>query len=51
MATNKEIVEKVVQAFNEYYMDESRNGYNALFARFASKHAHHFEGDFDAGDE
>ena len=32
-------------------MDKSRNGYNALFAKFAVKYADTFEGDFDEGGE
>ena len=51
MASSSEVVSKVMEKVEEYYMSDDENSGEKVFFRFAEKHAHLFEGDFDAPEE
>ena len=49
--SSKEIVEKVMSKFEEYFMGDGEESGEQVFNRFAAKHADKFEGEFGDGEE
>ena len=47
MPVSKQIVEKVMGEVEDFYMADGDEGGEAIFNKFAEKHAHVFEGNYD----
>ena len=51
MPVGKQIVEKVMEKVEEFYMADGDEGGEAIFNKFAEKHAHVFEGNYDNAED